>query len=218
MERFFISPSGAYMALIGSKGTLQVLDSTTTQWICSANIEGEIADVAWSSTSDSIIIANTAGEVYDYSLMTKSITSVWRDEGGVSTTRVSISPNNRWIVVGSGTGLVNIYDRRISFGGKAPGALGTPIDPKPIKTIENLVTSINVLEFSPDSQILCIASRAKKDALKMVHLPSCTVYKNWPTSNTPLGRVTTVAFAPGKEVGMVAVGNEQGRVRLFEIR
>lgn len=51
----------------------------------------------------------------------------------------------------------------------------------------------------------------------VVHLPSCTVYKNWPTSKTPLGKVTTVAWA-GKDTGMVAVGNEAGSVRLFEIK
>lgn len=50
-----------------------------------------------------------------------------------------------------------------------------------------------------------------------MHLPSCTVYKNWPTSKTPLGKVTTVAWA-GRETGMVAVGNEAGHVRLFEIK
>lgn len=51
----------------------------------------------------------------------------------------------------------------------------------------------------------------------LVHLPSCTVYKNWPTSKTPLGKVTAVAWA-GKETGMVAIGNEAGNVRLFEIK
>lgn len=51
----------------------------------------------------------------------------------------------------------------------------------------------------------------------LVHLPSCTVYRNWPTSKTPLGKVTTVAWA-GKETGMVAIGNEAGNIRLFDVK
>jgi U3 small nucleolar RNA-associated protein 18 len=49
-----------------------------------------------------------------------------------------------------------------------------------------------------------------------VHLPSCSVYRNWPTDKTPLGRVTSVAVSPD---GMyLAVGNEQGMIKLWEIR
>jgi len=71
------------------------------------------------------------------------------------------------------------------------------------------------LEFSPDGQVLAMASRAKKDALRLVHIPTCTVFSNWPTSATPLGRVETVGWARG---GMLCVGNEAGKVRLWEIR
>ena len=49
-----------------------------------------------------------------------------------------------------------------------------------------------------------------------MHLPSCTVYKNWPTSSTPLGRITGVAFGPGSDV--LAVANEAGKIRMWEVR
>jgi U3 small nucleolar RNA-associated protein 18 len=61
-----------------------------------------------------------------------------------------------------------------------------------------------------------IASRWKTDALRLIHLPSCTVYRNWPTSKTPLGRVSAVSFSSGSD--MLAVANEQGKIRLWEIR
>jgi U3 small nucleolar RNA-associated protein 18 len=64
--------------------------------------------------------------------------------------------------------------------------------------------------------MLVIASRWKRDALRLVHLPSCSVYRNWPTDKTPLGRVASVAVSPD---GMyLAVGNEQGMIKLWEIR
>jgi U3 small nucleolar RNA-associated protein 18 len=49
-----------------------------------------------------------------------------------------------------------------------------------------------------------------------VHLPTCTVYKNWPTSGTPFGRISAVAMSPNSE--LLAVGNQQGKIRMWEIR
>ena len=88
-------------------------------------------------------------------------------------------------------------------------------NPKPVATLDQLTTTISSLQFSPDGQILCMASRAVKDALRLVHLPTFSVFKNWPTSGTPLGKVTSVAFSPRGE--MLAVGNEQGKVRLWKL-
>jgi U3 small nucleolar RNA-associated protein 18 len=89
--------------------------------------------------------------------------------------------------------------------------------PKPSRTLDQLTTPISHLVFAPDGQMLVVASRWKKDALRLVHLPSCTVYRNWPTDKTPLGRITSVALG-GARGEWLAVGNEQGGVRLWEIR
>ncbi|KAF8250756.1 WD40 repeat-like protein, partial [Wilcoxina mikolae CBS 423.85] len=220
MERFDISPDGKHIAFIGSKGTVQILDAVTNQWVATANVEAQVADISWHPHGETLSVVNTVGEVYEYSLLSKSVTSVWRDEGAVSISCIANSPvqDARFVAVGSSSGIVNIYDRRVSFGGKGPGALGTPTDPKPVKTVESIVTKITSLEFSRDGQILCLASRIKKDALRLVHLPSCTIYKNWPTSVTPLGKVTAVKWGGNGGGIFLAVGNEAGKVRLFEVR
>jgi U3 small nucleolar RNA-associated protein 18 len=219
MERFDVSPDGKHISFIGSKGTVQILDATTNQWVATARTEGVVADISWHPNGETLSILNTVGEIYEYDITSHSFTSVWRDEGGVSSTCIANSPSGaRFVAVGSASGIVNIYDRRVSFGGKGPGAMGTPSDPKPVKTVESLVTSVSTLEFSRDGQVLCVASRAKRDALRLVHLPSCTIYKNWPTAQTPLGKVTAVKWG-GNGGGMtLAVGNEAGKVRLFEVR
>ncbi|KAI5846468.1 WD40-repeat-containing domain protein [Morchella snyderi] len=216
MERFKLSPDGRFMAILGSKGRVNILDAKTLQWVALAAVEGRIQDVSWHHDGSTLTIANKGGELWEYDITARAFTARWRDEGGFATTVVA-NGGSRWVAVGSQSGIVNIYDRKLSFGGNAVGAVGTPEEPKPMRAMEQLVTAISVLEFSPDAQVLCMASRGKKDALRMIHLPSCTVYKNWPTSKTPLGKVTTVAFA-GKETGMVAIGNEAGNVRLFEIK
>lgn len=48
-----------------------------------------------------------------------------------------------------------------------------------------------------------------------VHLPSYTVFRNWPTSGTPLHTVSAVAFSPGSEY--LVVGNAAGRVLLYHL-
>ncbi|RUS16407.1 hypothetical protein BC938DRAFT_476593, partial [Jimgerdemannia flammicorona] len=88
----------------------------------------------------------------------------------------------------SRTGVVNIYDR----------SCVDPLvaAPRPRKSILNLTTSVHALRFNHDAQIMGIASRSKKDQFKLVHLPSMTVFSNWPTS------------------GYLAIGNDKGRVLL----
>jgi U3 small nucleolar RNA-associated protein 18 len=48
-----------------------------------------------------------------------------------------------------------------------------------------------------------------------VHIPSCTVYQNWPTPRTPLHYVQSLAFSPHS--GYLAVGNDKGRALLFRL-
>jgi U3 small nucleolar RNA-associated protein 18 len=64
-------------------------------------------------------------------------------------------------------------------------------------------------------QILLMASRMKKDALRLVHLPSATVFANWPTAATPLHYVHSAGFSPHS--GFLAVGNAKGRALLYRL-
>ena len=88
-------------------------------------------------------------------------------------------------------------------------------NPDPEKVIDNLTTPVTALDFNHDSQILAMASKHKKDALKLLHTPSMKVFANWPTANTPLGYVNTVRFSPNG--GYLAMGNDKGKVLLYHI-
>jgi U3 small nucleolar RNA-associated protein 18 len=63
--------------------------------------------------------------------------------------------------------------------------------------------------------MLAMSSRMKKDALRLVHLPTGTVFANWPTSRTPLHCVTAMDFSPGG--GYFAMGNAKGKALLYRI-
>lgn len=251
MERFALSPDGKLMALLGSArkggGFINILDAHTLQWHSQARIEsrGGIADFAWWASGTGLTIAGKNGEISEWDAVSQRLRARWQDEGAVGTSVLALGGRSgrddwlggdRWVAVGSSSGIVNIYDRRawINNSTTKPDGddsnAGVPPTPSPIRVLDQLTTPISHLHFSPDGQLLAMASRWKKDALRLVHLPSCTVYRNWPTSGTPLGRITAVAFGDaatlaaekdGKGVDaelMLAVANEQGKIRMWEIR
>ncbi|TKA76727.1 hypothetical protein B0A49_01172 [Cryomyces minteri] len=235
MERFKLSPHGKYLALLGSSrkggGVINILDAYTLQWTSQARIEsrGGIAEFEWWGDGRGLCIAGKNGEVTEWNVEERSTVARWQDEGAVGTAVLALGGatgstkgpigEDRWVAVGSSSGVVNIYDRRIWVNSEASSSSDDsiiPKAPKPSRTFDQLTTPISHLVFSPDGQILAMGSRWKKDALRLVHLPSCSVYRNWPTNGTPLGRITAVAFS--KDSDLLAVANEQGKIRMWEIR
>lgn len=227
MERFKLSPCGRYMALVGSSrkggGTINILDASTTQWIASMRVEGAngVADYAWWSDGEGLTVIGKGGEVAEWNLESRSYVARWIDDGHAPTVMALGGLNgpaslggDRWVAVGSQSGIINIYDRRTFVSDK--DIITIPERPQPKKSFDQFTTPTSNLDFSPDGQILAFSSNGKKDALRLVHLPTCTVYRNWPTDKTPLGRITSVAFS--RQSDMLAVGNKAGKIRMWEIR
>jgi len=257
-ERLILSPNSAYIALIANTGsnlgTVHLLHTATHQPIAQTRIESlnGIADLAFYRDSTGYSVVGKNGEISEYNISEKRVVARWSDEGAVGTTTLALGGEirdprsstgvdtlgpDRWVAIGSTSGIVNVYDRRsilshfaktllLSVSATAPAGTSsqTPSKststhrPTPLRTLSNLTTPISHLHFSPDpaGQLLIMASRWKKNALRLVHLPSCTVYRNWPTDKTPLGRISSVAISP--DGGYLAVGNEAGKVRLWQIR
>ncbi|KAJ2172494.1 U3 snoRNP protein, partial [Coemansia sp. RSA 520] len=82
--------------------------------------------------------------------------------------------------------------------------------------VSNLTTAVHGLRFNHSAEILAVYSRKKKDQLKLVHLPSATVFSNWPGSNSHLGHVQCVDFSP--KSGFMAVGNDAGKALLYRLQ
>ncbi|OAP61919.1 hypothetical protein AYL99_04122 [Fonsecaea erecta] len=232
MEAFKLSPCGRYMGLVGSSkkggGSINVLSTETMQWLCSCRIDsrGGVADFAWWRNGDGFAVVGKNGEVSEYDIEARRVVMRWMDEGAVGTTVIALGGDagqqcqggSRWVAVGSSSGVVNLYDRRGWMGTGDPGDHVADKDdrPKPARMFDQLTTPISHLEFSQDGQMLVMTSRWKKNALRLAHLPSCTLYRNWPTDKTPLGRISAAALSP--DGSYLAVGNEQGKIRLWEIR
>ncbi|KAI0547443.1 Indigoidine synthase A like protein-domain-containing protein [Xylaria curta] len=229
-ERFRLSPCGRYLGLIASTrkggGVINILNVHTMQWIAAARLDsrGGIADFCWWRTGNGLTILGKGGQVGEYSMASKRFLAVWNDEGSNGGTAIALGGSHgpellgedRWVALGSNSGVVNIYDRHTLILPSEEDELKLKARPEPTRVLMQLTTPVTVLTFSPDGQLLAAASRHKKDALKLVHLPSCTVYRNWPTEQTPLGRIEAIAF--GTKSDMLAVGNDVGKIRIWEIR
>lgn len=110
------------------------------------------------------------------------------DDGCLSGTQITVSPSGQYLATGSQQGVVNVYDMDTVLKSR---------NPTPRKIILNLVTSITSLKFNPTSEILAMGSDEKDNAFKIMHLPSATIFHNFPTSTTGLGKPVAIDFSPG---------------------
>ena len=217
---------------------MNILDAQTSLWIAQATQESGkgVADFVWWGDGEGLTIIGKGGEAAEYSMSERRVIGRWQDEGAVGVTTIAISDTSRqtssstknsiaigpdkYIAVGSTSGIVNIYERSQLL--QASSTTTTTSYPKPLKVLDHLTTPISNIAFSPCSQLLAISSRWKRDALRLVHLPSATVYRNWPTSKTPLGRISAVTLGEyevdaGLKRLVLLTGNEQGVLRGWEI-
>ncbi|QBZ56426.1 hypothetical protein PoMZ_01332 [Pyricularia oryzae] len=233
VERFKLSPCGRYMAIVGTDkkggGLLNIMRVGTMQWIAQARMDGRhgIADFCWWRTGEGMTTLGRDGQVGEWNLEAKRFFGIWRDSGSTGGTVLALGGRDgpselgedRWVAVGSNVGILQVYDRDdlvLRPGVGQEDEVTVKETPEPTRAFESLTTAISVVTFSPDAQLLAFGSIHKKDALRLAHIPSCTLYRNWPTSETPFGRITAVAF--GMQSDLIAVGNDKGKIRLWEIR
>ncbi|KAJ7220009.1 WD40-repeat-containing domain protein [Mycena pura] len=218
MEIRSFSPRGDILAVAGRGGNVHLLDwkSGAGQVIGSLKCGAAVKALWWTGagTEDGGLAALTNdSEVYIWDVGERRCKRRWKDEGGFRGSGRALTGSSKgWLAVGSNTGLVNVYgsdafsqDDIVSFAAQ----------PNPVKTIGHLTTPISTLRFNHDAQILAVASREKKDAMRLIHLPSLTSFSNWPTSSTPLGHVSAIDFSAQSEY--VAVGNTRGKVLLYHL-
>ncbi|KAG8220198.1 WD40-repeat-containing domain protein [Butyriboletus roseoflavus] len=186
MDTCAFSPTGDVLAVAGRRGHIHLVD--------------------WRSGAAQVIAGLKANA---------GIRSLWWSRRGDGPSELlSLTEDSQVYVwdIGqrrSNTGLVNVYS--------ADSTVSPQISkPKPLKTLGNLTTNISCLSYNHDSQLLAMASNVKTDQMRLIHLPSLTVFGNWPTTKTPLGHVTAMNFSTGSEY--LVIGNNRGRVLLYQLR
>lgn len=206
-ENMVSSPDGRWLAFLGNDGYIILVSGKSKRWVANLKMNGNVRAAAFSPNGEELITVGTEGDVYRWSLADRRCLHRHRDEGNMSATALAVSPNGKYYAVGSTAGVVNVYDAALAAQSDAPA---------PMKSIMNLTTPIDGLEWNHDSQILALRSHRLKDQFKLVHCPSFTTFQNWPTASTPLGYSTCQSFSPHS--GFLALGNDKGKVLLYRLK
>lgn len=202
------------MGIVGTTkkggGIITILNATTLQWASQVRIDsrGGVADFAWWSDGEGMCVVGKNGEVSEWDNREKRVVARWVDEGAVGTTVISLGGStgreilggDRWVAIGSSSGIVNIYDRRpwaetamAARRGDTADAedvqFGIPRQPKPTRMLDQLTTPISHIVYSNDGQFLVMASRWKRDALRLGLCPFpsyCVIPMNMSTNTNAL--------------------------------
>lgn len=205
IEVFEVSPDSQMIAFVGNEGYILLVSTKSKQLVGTLKMNGTVRSLAFTEDGQKLLSAGGDGHIYHWDLRTRTCIHKGVDEGCLNGTALCTSPVGTHFAAGSASGVVNIYNSEEFLGGKR----------KPIKTIDNLNTEVDFMKFNHDSQILAICSRAKNSSLKLVHIPSYTVFSNWPRSNASLHYPRCIDFSPGG--GFMAVGNASGKVLLYKL-
>lgn len=207
MTNFEISACEQYVAVIGRFGEVHVLYANTYELVCTLKQEHDATSVAFSVDSKYLFCHCVDSEVSIFDIGQRRFVHRFIDDGCINGTQVTISPNGQMLAAASQQGVVNVYNYDDVFKSKTP---------KPQKTIFNLTTAISSTVFNHSSELLAIASKEVEDAVKIVHFPSATVYRNFPAMNSHLGKPHVINFSP--QSGYLAVGDTGKQVSLFRLK
>ena len=238
--RFQPGASSRLVAVGGRRGQVHLLDwgagaagQMGGQRIGELRMNAPLAGMAWAGeTEHRLLTLSTEGRIHVWDLRSRSCPVTAYDTGlfgakGLEVTMPHSMVPPYW-AIGSSNGIVNMYGGQSTDSATSSTQLeellATPTSASVMddvrltarKSLGNLTTATTSMRFSHDAQLLALASRNKKDALRIVHVPSLQAYSNWPTSGTPLGHVTSVDFSSHSEY--LAIGNSRGRVLLYSLR
>uniref|UniRef100_A0A3B3Z942 U3 small nucleolar RNA-associated protein 18 homolog n=1 Tax=Periophthalmus magnuspinnatus TaxID=409849 RepID=A0A3B3Z942_9GOBI len=207
VKEFSVCPVGDAVLLTGTRGYLHLLSLKTNEIVRSLKLNGDVSSVAFSFDGDRVFSSSEEGEVFVWDLRSSRCLNRFTDDGCVKSTSISTSPNGRYLACGSQSGVVNIYslDSCVSSS-----------QPKPLKSIMNLVTPTTTLRFNPTSELLALGSRADDEAVRLLHVPSLTVFSNFPVSKRKIcHKVQDMAFSPHS--GFFCLATNKGRAPLYRL-
>ncbi|VVB14413.1 unnamed protein product [Arabis nemorensis] len=205
LEQFEVSQDSNTIAFVGNEGYILLVSTKTKELTGTLKMNGTVRSLAFSDDGKQLLSSGGDGQVYVWDLRTMRCLYKGVDEGSTCGTSLCSSLNGALFASGTDRGIVNIYKKSEFVGGKR----------KPIKTVDNLTSKIDFMKFNHDAQILAIVSTMNKNSVKLVHVPSLTVFSNWPPQNTTMHYPRCLDFSPGS--GFMAMGNAAGKVLLYKL-
>lgn len=208
VKNFEVSPDGSFMLLTGMSGYLHLLSMKTKELISTMKVNGRTTACAFTSDSSKIYSYSKEGEVFIWDVRSRKCLHKFEDEGSLEGKCIAVSKNNQYVACGSVSGVVNLYTTDVCV---------KESHPKPVKAIMNLVTSATSVTFNPTTEILAVASNEADEAVKLVHIPSYTVFSNFPVFRRKQIYLTqSIDFSPRS--GFFSIANNKGKALLFRLK
>nr|XP_009939200.1 PREDICTED: U3 small nucleolar RNA-associated protein 18 homolog [Opisthocomus hoazin] len=208
LRNFEISPDGSFMLLTGTSGYLHLLSMKTKELVSTMKVNGRCGASAFTPDSSKIYSYSKEGEVFIWDVRSRKCLHKFEDEGSLEGKCIALSRNNQYVACGSASGVVNLYTTDVCL---------KENHPKPVKAIMNLVTSATCVTFNPTTEILAVASRETDEAVKLVHIPSYTVFSNFPVfRRKQIYLAQSMDFSPRS--GFFSIGNNKGKALLFRLK
>ncbi|XP_067403539.1 U3 small nucleolar RNA-associated protein 18 homolog [Emydura macquarii macquarii] len=208
VRKFEVSPDGLFLLFTGTSGYLHLLSMKTKELISSMKINGNAVASAFSPDSSKIYTNSDEGEVFIWDVKSRRCLNRFTDEGCLRGTCLAVSKNGQYVACGSSSGVVNVYTHDVCL---------RETNPKPVKAIMNLVTAATSLTFNPTTEILAVASNEANDAVRLVHIPSLTVFSNFPVLRRKfISLAQSLDFSPRS--GFFSIGNNEGKALLYRLK
>ena len=207
MQKCEVSPDGKLLAICGRAGEIFLLTSSSKELISMLKMNARCRALAFTPDSNTLITHGDSNEMYIWDLNSRVCVHRAIDDGCLSCGSIAMSPNSQFLATGSKEGVVNLYDTKAVLQNR---------NPVPLKVVLNFVTSITSLKFNSYSEILAMASDKKHNAFRMMHLPSFTVFSNFPTFQTNLSIPEAINFSPGS--GYIAISNRSFSAFLYRLK
>ena len=77
------------------------------------------------------------------------------------------------------------------------------------------MTKISGINFHPSSELVSIFSNDKENAVRLLHFPSMTVFKNFPPRVKGTSKICSMDFSPNG--GYMAMGQNNGSAFLYRL-
>ncbi|KAK2170425.1 hypothetical protein LSH36_3g28021 [Paralvinella palmiformis] len=206
IDRFEVSPDGKHLVFLGLYGHMHLISAKSKEWIASLKMNGSVEAVAFASDGSKMFSHGDGGEVYVWDMKTRDCVHKFTDDGCIQGTSLAVSKNGHYIATGSSSGVVNIYDEGCLMGKY----------PKPLRAVMNLTTACTSMVFNSTTEILALASNSAEKGVKMVHMPSLTVFSNFPDQSDVLRVPYRLDFSVNS--GYFGIGNNKGRVLLYRLK
>ncbi|XP_063414833.1 U3 small nucleolar RNA-associated protein 18 homolog [Mytilus trossulus] len=208
MKRFVVSPDGRFIAFLGLYGSIHLLSAKSKELIYTQKMNGSVGGVCFSQDGSTMYSYGDDGDVYIWDMKTRDCIHRFIDDGCTKGMSIAVSHDHNFLACGSYSGVVNIYEPSVCLKSRSP---------KPLKALLNLTTPCTNLVFNSTSEILAMCSDSAERAVKLVHVPSQTVFSNFPDRLDAKLRIP-LCMDFSRNSGYFTVGTNKGLALLYRVK